>query len=201
MIETYLRPVYQSMFAYPKAKQLQHVQPLQITYFSCLSGMIAALMIVIHFPLTATLFLLSSGFLDTLDGTIARTKNKSSPLDSIVDILSGRIVEFLVILGLFMVDPHNRAGASLFMLGACYLCVTSFLVVGNYTPRRKSEYPKKGFHYSPGLIERAGAFLFFIFMIWFPNYFNSIAFLFSILVLLTTYLRIKQFTQYDVKVS
>ena len=77
------------------------------------------------------------------------------------------------------------------MLGSILLCITSFLVVGIFTPNHSS----KSFHYSPGLIERAEAFLFFIVMIFVPYYFTFFAFLFATLVALTALIRLWQFSK------
>lgn len=55
---------------------------------------------------------------------------------------------------------------------------------------------EKGFHYSPGLVERAEAFLFFIAMILYPRYFYLLAYLFTVLVFLTSYLPIRHFLRF-----
>src|ERR1043166_5807091 len=189
MIESILRPTYQLYVVDPILRWARHYSPMTITYAACITGVMAAVMLVLRFPLIATLLLLISGFLDTLDGTVARAENKTSNLGSVLDIVSDRVVEFAMIFALFALDPLHRGGLTLAMLGSCYLCITSFLVVGIFTPNESH----KGFHYSPGLIERAEAFLFFILMIWSPNYFSWFAYLFTSLVLLTSFLRIKQF--------
>jgi phosphatidylserine synthase len=188
MLEAYLRPIYQLYIVNPIAKKTAF-SPQQITYLAGLSGVLAALALVFNFPKLAILFLLFSGFLDTLDGTVARMENTTSSIGTISDILCDRIVEFAIILALFLIDPTHRAIPSLIMLGSCYLCVTSFLVVGIFTHNNS----QKGFQYGVGLVERFEAFIFFIAMILVPNYFSGIAYLFSGLVFLTTYLHIKNF--------
>jgi len=140
----------------------------------------------------AILLLLISGFLDTLDGTVARLTDKTSDVGSVLDIASDRMVELAVMMGLYLVDPAHRALGVLFMLGSCYLCITCFLVVAIFSPNSS----EKGFHYSPGLIERAEAFLFFIAMILYPRYFAFLGYLFTGLVFLTSYLHIKQFLRF-----
>ncbi|HZW61687.1 MAG TPA: CDP-alcohol phosphatidyltransferase family protein [Candidatus Babeliales bacterium] len=189
MLESILRPTYQVYVVDPILRWVRHYSPMTITYASCVTGVVAAIVLVLRLPSLATLLLLISGFLDTLDGTVARVGNKTSSLGSVLDIVSDRIVEFAIMFGLFALDPLHRGGLTLAMLGSCYLCITSFLVVGIFTPNESN----KGFHYSPGLIERAEAFIFFILMIWLPNYFSWLANLFTSLVVLTSFLRIKQF--------
>lgn len=192
MIERYLRPSYQRVIADPLAKWMRGISPLHITYLSCLTGVVSSFFIAFQFPILAVIFLLMSGILDTLDGTIARLVNKTSDTGSALDIISDRIVEFSIISGLFFVDPENRSMLALYMLGSCYLCITCFLVVGIF----KTNQSHKNFHYSPGLIERAEAFIFFIAMIIWPEFFSLLAFSFIGLVLLTSYLHIRQFVKF-----
>ena len=75
------------------------------------------------------------------------------------------------------------------MLGSILLCVTSFLVVGIFSENSS----KKGFYYSPGLIERLEAFIFFICMLVLPMYFEALSIIFTILVVMTTVIRVMQF--------
>lgn len=194
MIETYLRPTYQLCIVNPIAKKIPF-SPEKITYAACLIGILVTPALVLNLPNLAIFLLLISGFLDTLDGSVAKITNCTSSTGSVLDIVSDRIVELAVIIGLFFVDPAHRALGALAMLGSCYLCITSFLVVGIFTPNQSS----KGFHYSPSLIERAEAFLFFIAMILWPNQFKQLAFLFTGLVLLTSLLHIKQFIKLNKK--
>jgi archaetidylinositol phosphate synthase len=92
--------------------------------------------------------LVLSGFLDTLDGSLARHLNKTSSI-----------------------------------------CVTTFLVVGIFTKNDS----QKSFFYSPGLIERAEAFIVFSLMILLPFTFSVLAWGFIALTFLTAFLRLWQF--------
>lgn len=56
-------------------------------------------------------------------------------------------------------------------------------------------HPEKNFHYSPGVMERAEAFIFFIAMMLWPSAFGKLAALFSVLVLFTAGIRLHQFYQ------
>jgi phosphatidylglycerophosphate synthase len=137
----------------------------------------------------AVLCLALSGFLDTLDGSIARHTQRASPKGAALDIISDRVVEFVIILSLFLIDPASRALPSLFMLGSVLICITSFLIVGIFTQNES----QKSFHYSPGLMERAEAFIFFAAMILFPLAFPVLSALFSLLVAITALIHIFQF--------
>ncbi len=140
-------------------------------------------------PLAAIAFLLLSGYLDTLDGSLARRCNKTSPFGAALDIISDRIVESAAILGLFLVEPGARGLPCLMMLASTLLCVTTFLVVGIFTQNTS----EKGFRYSPGLMERAEAFALFIAMIALPSAFLFLSWLYTLLVMATALIRLYQF--------
>jgi len=137
----------------------------------------------------ACLFLLLSGYLDSLDGAYARLTSKTSQKGAVLDIISDRIVELAIVIGLYLLHPEIRDLAIVLMLGSMFLCITSFLVVGIFNQNDG----QKSFHYSPGIIERPETFLFFIAMIFLPQFFSLLAFIFVCLVLLTAFVRLRQF--------
>ncbi|MBA3660152.1 MAG: CDP-alcohol phosphatidyltransferase family protein [Gammaproteobacteria bacterium] len=155
--------------------------------------MLSAIPLAFHLIALPVLMILLSGCCDILDGALARYLKQVTPLGAVIDIVMDRCVEFAVIFGLWLIQPELRAGLCLFMLGSILLCVTSFLVVGIFTPNQST----KSFHYSVGIIERPEAFIFFILMIIFPLFFTLLAIMFSLLVLLTTALRIVEFSQHQ----
>lgn len=198
MIENKLRPLYQKFLVDPIVKQMvNRCTPNQITLASCILGIGVIPALLLQQPILATILLLLSGYCDTLDGSLARLKEQSSNVGTVLDIMSDRLVEFAVIFALFSLDPVHHGLGAIMMLGSILLCVTSFLVVGIFTPNDSH----KGFHYSPGLMERAEAFIFFIAMIWLPQYFNLLSSIFCILVLWTAYLRIQEFIQQSKAIS
>jgi len=135
--------------------------------------------------------LLLSGYCDTLDGTLARFTHHSTAWGSVLDIMMDRLVEFSAVFSLWLVDPSHRALWCFLMLGSMLLCVTSFLVVGIFVANDS----QKSFYYSPGIMERAEAFIFFTAMMWWPSAFLPLALLFSFLVVLTAIIRLAQFYQ------
>lgn len=190
MLEQIVRPLYQNLLVEPLVRIMGHrVNPLHITLLAGIFGLLFIPVLFLGYPMSAIGLLIASGYCDTLDGSLARFQNKTTPLGTVLDIIIDRIVEFCAILGLYLVAPQSRALAIIFMLGSILICITSFLVVGIFT----SNQTQKGFHYSPGLMERAEAFGFFIAMIIMPRYFNGLAVIFSLLVCLTAIIRIRQF--------
>lgn len=190
MLESRARSHYQRWLVEPVAKQLyQRCHANHVTLFAVLIGVSVLPLLYWQHPWLAAIALLLSGYLDTLDGTLARLAEHASDLGSCFDIVGDRLVEAMVIIGLFAVAPDTRGLACLLMFASILLCITSFLVVGIFTANQSA----KSFHYSEGLIERAEAFIFFILMILWPSAFIWLTWLFVILVNVTTCLRLYDF--------
>ncbi len=189
MIEQSFRHNYERFLVDPLVRRLKRVTPITITWMSGVTGLLFIPFIVLNQPLIAIAFLLISGYLDTLDGSLARFQNKSSDFGSVMDIIMDRIVEFAAIFALYLFSPLDRALMVILMLGSILLCITSFLVVGIFT----NNDSQKSFHYSPGLMERAEAFIFFIVMALCPTYFNILAIVFCCLVCFTALIRLMEF--------
>ena len=190
MIEPYVRPLYQRIFCDPLARLLgKSFSPNFITLLGTGVGIAIIPTLYFNFTSLALALLIITGIFDTLDGTIARLFQKDSPFGTVLDIIGDRLVEFSIILGLFLVSPETRALGCILMLGSMIICITSFLVVGVFSENES----QKGFHYSPGLMERPEAFLFFGAMFLLPQFFQLLAFLFTVLVFLTAYLRVMEF--------
>ncbi|MCF6766572.1 CDP-alcohol phosphatidyltransferase family protein [Thiotrichales bacterium 19S3-7] len=192
MLEQSVRKPYQKFLVNWVANQLNgKIHPITITFLSLLAGLIASIAILLDYPLFAIFFLLVSGYLDTLDGTVARISQTQSDLGCILDIISDRSVEIMVILSLCFFSIQTRAAPGLLMLASIILCISAFLVIGIFTTNRANQ--GKSFFYSHGLMERAETFIFFIIMISIPNLFIPLAYLFSLLVFITAFLHIFRF--------
>jgi len=191
MIDSKYRTLYQKTLVAPilKTTLLQKINPSSITLTALFCGMATLPLLWANMTYLALALLALSGWLDTLDGSLARAQNSTSSKGAVLDIFSDRIVEISVIVGLYLVDPIGRALETIVMLSCILLCITSFLVVGIFS-QNSSE---KSFHYSPGLIERSEAFLFFALMILMPGSYVIWAWLFSGLVLYTAVHRVMEF--------
>jgi len=184
--EGYLRTGYQKLLVDGLAKQLaKYCSANQLTLVGLGLGVASALFLDLHHSLIAISLLLLSGYFDSLDGTVARIQNQSSSIGTVLDIVSDRIVEFAIVLGLFLLNPASRGLMAILMLGSILLCITSFLIVGVFSENEG----QKGFYYSPGLMERAEAFIFFIAMILLPSFFTILALVFTGLVTFTVALQ------------
>lgn len=190
MIEQTIRPYYQALLVDRSAIWLQQrVSPNTVTLLSGLFGLLILPALWLNYSVLAIALLLLSGYFDTLDGTLARLTQRTSAWGSVLDIMMDRLVELMVVFALWGIDPSSRGIGCLIMLSSMLLCISSFLVVGIFTENSSH----KSFHYSPGIMERAEAFLFFIAMIIWPNIFTVLAVAFSILVTLTAIVRLYQF--------
>lgn len=191
MLDTRARALYDRWVTTPLVCKtaLGKTNPQWITLLSCITGASVFFFLWQGLNKSACIALALSGLLDTLDGSIARHRGKTSPVGAVLDIVSDRCVELGVILGLFSISPTERAWPALLMLGSVLLCITSFLVVGIFTQNSST----KGFHYSPGFMERTEAFCFFAAMILFPGIFFVLSYAFAALVLWTACVRIIQF--------
>ena len=192
MLEAVCKPWFNSIFLSPLVSTLARCgikKPNVITGTGCLLGVMVVPSLAYGYKFLAVMLILLSGIMDVLDGAIARKVNCTSSAGAIYDIVGDRVVEFAIILGLFLIAPEQRALDSILMLGSILLCVTSFLVVG-IVDEAESE---KSFYYSPGLMERPEAFIFFIAMILMPQAYAVLAKLFTGLVLYTAAYRVWEY--------
>lgn len=187
MLESLIRPQYQQLLVDKVAHLIKNkISANQVTYASGLFGLLILPLLYFHHPYFAITTLLASGYLDTLDGTLARLTNSSSNWGTLIDIFIDRLVECVIVLALFLQSPEVRGAYCLMMLGSMLLCVTTFLVAGIFIANESN----KSFHYSAGLMERAEAFAFFVAMILLPQAFKPLAIVFVLLVTFTAIFRI-----------
>lgn len=202
MIGSILSTAYQNRLVKPVLRFVQRrhwlsatMTPNHITILAITVGLFIPFAILLNLPWLAVFLLLSSGFLDSMDGVLARQAQMQSDFGTVLDIVGDRIVEVAVVLGLFFFDLDARAMISVLMLASMVICITSFLVVAIFVENQSD----KNFHYSSGIIERTETFAFFIAMILFPNWFNLLGVLFILLVLLTAAVRVYQFYAFSCK--
>lgn len=155
MIEQKIRPTFQKIFVDNVAKLVAPtIAPNLVTILSLICGLVAAVSFFINQYLCVFLLLLS-GYLDILDGSVARLQNSSSSFGTMLDILSDRFVESFIIIVIF-INQLDIAWVGLLMMMSIIVCISSFLLVGIFSQKESS----KSFYYSPGLIERAETFIF-----------------------------------------
>jgi archaetidylinositol phosphate synthase len=102
------------------------------------------------------LLLATSALFDATDGTIAREYGGPSALGGVLDLVSDRLVETAVIVGIAWNRPELFRPA-LLVVGSWYVNITVFLAVGAALERTGP----KLIDYPPGILERTEALIFF----------------------------------------
>jgi len=98
-----------------------------------------------------------SALFDALDGTIARECAQPSALGGVFDLVSDRVVETAVIIGIAW-GHAELYFAALALVGSWYVNITVFLAVGAALER----HGPKLIEYPPGILERTEAIAFFV---------------------------------------
>ncbi|OEH92222.1 CDP-alcohol phosphatidyltransferase family protein [Bacillus solimangrovi] len=156
----------------------------QVTFIAFLVGFSSGLWIYLDMKVVALISLWLSGFLDSVDGAMAR-KTQTSPWGTLMDITFDRLVEISVILGLAFRFPSSM-WALLLLSVSIIFAMTVFLTVGALSERKGI----KSFYYQAGLAERTEGFLLFSAMIIFSNALTAITLLFLAVELFTTFQRL-----------
>ena len=154
--------------------------PNNVTILALLLGVSTSIFLYFDMQIIAVTLLWVSGYLDAVDGAMARRTNSSSSFGTLLDIVSDRIVEvsIVLVLGLKFVDVRYN----LIVLTVCILMsMTIFLTVGALSEKKGV----KSFYYQAGVAERSEGFIFFSLMILIPSYLGIITNIFSILIIIT----------------
>jgi len=98
--------------------------PNTISVFAFLVAVIAGLLFSLDYITFGGILVLLSGFLDALDGCVARIKNKSSKLGDLIDHTLDRIADVAMMLGLtFSSFLNDRIG----FIGALVVLLVSYM--------------------------------------------------------------------------
>ena len=157
-----------------------NMTPNNITVIGFLIGVLPFVCIYFDNPLIAVTLLWISGFLDAVDGEMARISGNSTPWGTLMDITFDRLVELGVILAIALKHPQFRLEL-LFLTAAIILSMTIFLTVGALSQNKGS----KSFYYQAGVAERTEGFLFFTLMVLMPKHLTLITSIFAILIVIT----------------
>lgn len=152
----------------------------QVTIIALLLGISTSIFIYFDMSIIACIALWLSGYLDAVDGAVARKSKVSTSFGALLDILCDRIVEIGMILVLGLKNENVRL--ELMILLACILIsMTVFLTVGALSEKNGI----KSFYYQAGVAERSEGFILFSLMFLFQGYLNVLTNVFSLLILIT----------------
>jgi len=135
----------------------------QVTFIAFLIGISAGGLYVLGLPIIAVIVLWFSGFLDAVDGTMARL-TKPSSFGTVMDITFDRVVEIAIILAIAFVHPEVMWPLLLLSVSIIF-SMTIFLTVGAVSDKEGI----KSFYYQAGLAERSEGFILFSIMMLFPS--------------------------------
>lgn len=137
-----------------------------VTIIAFLIGILASVLVYLDHPIAGVSVLWFSGFLDAVDGSMARQSNTSSSWGTVLDVTFDRLVEAGVLVALALRHPEPDI-LFLFLLLAISIIftMTIFLTVGALS--EKESY--KSFYYQPGLAERTEGFILFSLLIIFQS--------------------------------
>lgn len=135
-----------------------------VTWIAFLVGVTSGVWVFCGWTLFALFTLWLSGFLDAVDGSVARQTGSSSPWGTVLDVTFDRVVELSIIVGLALRFPEHIF-LLLCLTGTIVVGMTIFLTVGAVTEKSGV----KSFYYQAGLGERTEGFLLFSAMIAFPG--------------------------------
>lgn len=156
-----------------------------VTVIALLIGIATSIFIYFDMKIIAVIMLWLSGYLDAVDGAIARTTKTTSMFGTLMDITFDRVVETSMVLaiGLKYADARINLIVLLIMI---IISMTIFLTVGALAEKQGM----KSFYYQAGVAERSEGFLLFTLMILFPSQLILFTNIFSLIIFITIIQRI-----------
>lgn len=156
------------------------LKPNHVTMLALFIGIMTSVFAYFDMGILAVAVLWFSGYLDAVDGAMARKSGATSYFGTLMDIVSDRIVEAGIIL--VMALKFSDAGVSLVVLSLSILMsMTIFLTVGACTEKQGM----KSFYYQAGVAERSEGFIMLSLMILFSSHVVIISYIFSAMILFT----------------
>lgn len=158
-----------------------------VTIIAMLLGLLSGILVALGFNIAAVLVLWFSGYLDAVDGTIARKTKSSSPFGTVMDITFDRMVEGAVILGVAY-KYTEFSFISLVLAVSIIISMTIFLTTGPLAENKG----EKTFYYQAGLAERTEGFLMLSLIILLKENAGLVINIFTGMVLFTAFQRFRE---------
>jgi CDP-diacylglycerol--glycerol-3-phosphate 3-phosphatidyltransferase len=125
------------------------ISPNTISFLSIALSLFAGFLYAVGHIFQAGLFLLVSGFMDTLDGTVARLTNQSSRFGALLDSTLDRYAEFFILSGILFFYRQS------WMFFVVLLAIIGSIMVSYIKARAQSLGPVR----TVGLMQRPERFL------------------------------------------
>ncbi len=185
MIDTYTRGLFQKLFDVISRPFIKfNIHPIVITIAAFITGIISVFFLASGDYIAFVIILWLSGFLDVLDGTVARLTSRATVIGGFLDLMSDRIIEFSVIIGFAIIMPDIRFSLILFLCSVVFNFST-FLFAALLVKNTGI----KSFHYDAGIMERTETFIGFTIAALFNSHAGYIIFVITALIFLTGILR------------
>lgn len=156
-----------------------------VTTLALILGIISSIFLYFDKNVLAVVILWTSGYLDAVDGAIARKTSTSSSFGTVLDVTFDRVVEIGIILVIGLKFADTRFSL-IVLLASILLSMVIFLTVGAVSEKNGV----KSFYYQAGMAERSEGFIMFSLIMLSQNYVNIIINIFSIIILITAFQRI-----------
>lgn len=151
-----------------------------VTVIALFLGVISGILTAFNFNILAIFALWFSGYLDAVDGTVARKCKTSTPFGTVMDITFDRIVEGSIIIGVAFKYPQYSF-ITLILAISIIISMTIFLTTGSLAKNDG----EKTFYYQAGLAERTEGFFMLSLMILLRDKSGIIINIFTFMVLFT----------------
>lgn len=152
----------------------------KVTILAMLIGISSGVFIYFGYNYIGILVFWLSGYLDAVDGTIARETNSSSSFGTLMDITFDRLVEVSVIIGIASKYRELSYPAMLLSI-SMLITMTIFLTIGSLAEKKG----EKSFYYQPGLIERTEGFIMFSLIIGLKDKAEGMIYILIVMIIIT----------------
>lgn len=160
--------------------------PNLVTVIALITGILAAFLNFYGNIIIALLLLWISGYLDSVDGAMARKLGLTTPFGTLLDITFDRLVELSIIISIALKYENTRIYL-LFLLSSILISMTIFLTVGALSKNNGV----KSFRYQAGVAERTEGFIMFSLIMCLEGNYKIITInIFTIIILITIFQRI-----------
>lgn len=150
-----------------------------VTVLALVLGLLSGVFIYLQMPIASLVLLWVSGYLDAVDGSIARVKG-STLFGTVMDVTFDRVVEIALILGIAFRYPEQRLNL-IVLTCSIIISMTIFLTTGVMSDK----ISEKSFYYQTGLAERTEGFVMFSLMIIFSQYLSILIIAFYLMIFFT----------------
>ncbi len=188
MLDTYGRKYLDKYFNSISEFLLKlNLTPTQVTVSALILGLCASLFYYFDNIFLSIVLLWVSGYLDAVDGAMARKSKTITKTGTLLDIFFDRVVELAFIMTFAL--KHGEAVFALLCLTCTIVMSMSVFLTSGMLIKNTG---KKSFHYQAGLMERTEGFVMFTLMILLNIYMRQITFIYALLIAFTVFQRLKE---------